>query len=86
MIKKRLFNDGVLDERGFIHLERAQRLRMQACPFSSDSDGVVTNFCGDWCPLFGEPDTVTTRTKKLSSINICNDTELVFRKFEDNRK
>jgi len=36
-----------IDEKGLLHLERSNRLKLQYCPFTEPGTG-----CGDWCPLF----------------------------------
>jgi hypothetical protein len=41
----------VIDNAGFLELERAGKLKKQNCPFTEDYP-----LCGDWCPHFGEPD------------------------------
>jgi hypothetical protein len=42
----------IIDEHGDLYIKRVVRLKKQTCPF--DADGTL---CGDWCPLFGEPET-----------------------------
>lgn len=34
---------------GNLEIERAGKFKAQVCPFRALDD-----FCGDWCPLFGE--------------------------------
>jgi len=41
----------VIDKAGLLYLERAGKLKGQACPFASEETS-----CGHWCPHFGEPD------------------------------
>ena len=40
-----------IDERGALHIERAGLWRRQDCPRATGN-----RYCGDWCPLFGEPE------------------------------
>ena len=34
---------------GWLQIERGKERRTMLCPFSKGA------YCGDWCPLFGEP-------------------------------
>lgn len=43
-----------IEENGFLRIERAGNLKSQFCPFTIGEEARV-NDCGDWCPLFGEP-------------------------------
>ena len=40
---------GKISETGDLSIERAGKLKPQGCPTQEE------NYCGDWCPLFGEP-------------------------------
>lgn len=45
--------NGKIDKDGFLHIERAGRMKRQECPFHEklcNRDGFIP--CGDWCPLF----------------------------------
>jgi len=42
---------GRIEEDGFFVLERGGAFKDQTCPFNSGD-----TYCGDWCPLFGEPE------------------------------
>lgn len=42
-----------IDEKGRLQIERAGAMKAQWCPYS---EGVSQALCGDWCPMFGEPD------------------------------
>lgn len=43
------FEQGVIDESGYLSIFRAGRLKKQYCPYQSEER------CGDWCPNFSEP-------------------------------
>lgn len=48
---------GKINKDGFLHIQRGAELKAQSCPhgpYPAYSDR--TTLCGDWCPLFGEPD------------------------------
>ncbi len=54
-----------IDKDGSLAIERNGVFRWQSCPFTLHHDHPLTSplrgfqrDCGDWCPLFGEPDTV----------------------------
>ncbi len=40
-----------IDKDGALGIERAGEMLHQDCPFHKSA-----RYCGDWCPLFGEPD------------------------------
>ena len=42
-----------IDKNGYLHLERAGKLRPQDCPFAAFPAG-DRGYCGDWCPHFGD--------------------------------
>jgi len=42
------------DENGYLEIERAGRFVFQYCPL--DPGNPYQSRCGDWCPLFGEPE------------------------------
>ena len=45
--------DGKIDNEGYLWILRGKQGKPQDCPFdTSDS----ARACGDWCPLFGEPE------------------------------
>lgn len=77
---------GKIDENGWLNIERAGEMKEQECPFA--------NMCGDWCPLFGEPDTTITKIafmggtlvneKAETRLKICR-AELLFDEFSDER-
>lgn len=41
-----------IDKFGHLNLERGGKMKGQFCPH----DRNLSNACGDWCPLFREPD------------------------------
>ena len=41
------------DKNGVLEIERGGRFEPQTCPFDQLKP---PNYCGDWCPLFGEPE------------------------------
>jgi len=57
-----------IDRKGCLWVRRGNELKMQFCPFQSLEEDV---YCGDWCPLFGEPFILFDATLK-----ICQDKEL----------
>jgi len=40
---------GLINKDGLLKIERAGVVKPQGCPKLAD------DYCGDWCPLFGEP-------------------------------
>lgn len=78
---------GKIDKHGFLYIERNNQYKEQECPTQEE----VTR-CGDWCPLFGEPDLIPKLIKSESipeflknSLNLCHKT-LYFDHFTDERK
>ena len=73
-----------ISDKGFLRIERAGKMKTQSCPYHPDT------FCGDWCPLFGEPvylvfaDQHLNQTK-TSYIKLCQNI-LYADKIIDNRK
>ena len=39
-----------IDKKGVLEIERAGTFKKSTCPFED------TEYCGDWCALFGEPE------------------------------
>lgn len=68
---------GEINMYGALSIERAGKMRYQDCPHQQGED----NGCGDWCPMFREPEVIGPM---LNKIEICNNT-LFFNKFEDKR-
>jgi hypothetical protein len=64
---------GKIDKNGFLHIERRGKMIMQRCPHS------VQDGCGDWCPLFGEPEFISCGKEKR--LELCGKT-LIFDNLE----
>jgi hypothetical protein len=71
---------GKIDNRGSLYIERGGVIKRQFCPYAGIPDNVD---CGDWCPLFGEPE--ESIDNKLFYLDICRETLLVFDSFTDER-
>lgn len=75
---------GKICSQGFLHIERAGELKPQGCPYSVHA----SSRCGDWCPLFSEPEPLLpecTAKPNGASICICDCHTVVFYEFEDER-
>ena len=72
--------NGKIASSGVLFIERAGTLTEQACPFSSMSPSA---FCGDNCPLFGEPQPHDNGNQ--TRIEICQGRILSFKKLIDER-
>lgn len=44
-----------INKNGFLNLERNGVFKPQLCPKQAMPSSESDVFCGDWCPLFGEP-------------------------------
>ena len=51
----------------YLKIKRRDRYVKQLCPFNSDME-----FCGDWCPLFGE--LVHNKQSSVTSLSLCQKT------------
>jgi len=75
---------GKIEKSGCLQIERAGKLKDQDCPFNSEAVR-----CGDHCPLFGEPEQYLDGTNGREhtgwSLKICQDRELRFETFTDER-
>ena len=49
-----------INKKGHLEIKRAGKFKLQSCPY-----GIEFCFCGDWCPLFQEPDYGTLETDKV---------------------
>lgn len=81
---------GKIDDKGFLHIKRGKNFKKLGCPFlnavvDDSRDGVFYAFCGDWCAKFGEPDRTQGVHMGRIYIEICNQQDLVFEEFEDER-
>ena len=68
-----------INQDGFLSIERAGILQRQYCPFQAAEE---SQECGDWCPMFGEPD---IWSQNLVSISICNGKTIKLELLEDHR-
>ena len=82
MEQKRIKMKGKIDEHGFLHIYRKNDYKIQCCPF----DMKIGSICGDWCPLFSEPEKIRNGLKEYWKIDICNGKSLIFEEFKDERK
>jgi hypothetical protein len=58
-----------LDKHGKLLIERAGNLKFQSCPrITTEGKWII---CGDWCPLFGEPEEVSLITISFIKLEIC---------------
>lgn len=60
-----------IDKDGLLHIKRREKDEMQKCPYHCDNEGYKTA-CGDWCPLFGDPDTYKDEDCEMDMLQICN--------------
>jgi len=79
--------NGKIDARGWLHIERAGSMKAQECPIFGDARNVDSVRCGDWCPLFGEPEKQETSFPEgcHTTILLCHERELTFDTFTDER-
>ena len=54
----------LIGDAGFLSIERAGKMRQQTCPMLVDA------WCGDWCPMFGEP-TLSDNPETCGSLDLC---------------
>lgn len=60
-----------IDCNGTLHIQRADKYwKEQMCPFVATAVKWRTQ-CGDWCPLFGEPNTYQTEPP-ISDVVLCH--------------
>jgi len=43
-----------ITQRGFLKILRGNTWKLQICPFASNGESEIA--CGDWCPMFREPE------------------------------
>jgi hypothetical protein len=74
-----------IDKNGYLHIERAGRMKKQSCPCRSGKLGEFME-CGDWCPLFSEP--FYTDENRIVHIGLCHRTKISCKTadFTDERK
>ena len=61
--------EGIINSLGYLYIRRAGTNKAQVCPFFTDIPSEPQQYCGDWCPLFEEPEfertaEYNTRTKE----------------------
>ena len=85
---------GKIVKEGWLQIQRKGEFKEQYCPKRIEH---IERLCGDWCPLFGEPEVQHFTNTELSNghqivndrkivINICQDKQLRFDEFEDERE
>jgi hypothetical protein len=60
---------------GFLLIKRATEFKKQLCPRQKIT-GTGDIKCGDWCPLFGDPENTTDKRRKieLQTLTLCHGT------------
>jgi hypothetical protein len=90
---------GMITSTGKLAIERRSGMRAQGCPMGDHNahPGYGYTRCGDWCPLFGEPQQVPVYKMKFmdivvddskpmqTEIELCKRT-LTFTEFSDERE
>jgi len=63
-----------IDKTGVLHIERAGKMKAQACLYASNPS-TLEKCCGDWCPAFGGPHTNTNLLGKdtVVSVYLCKE-------------
>ena len=64
-----------INTNGFLLIKRATEFKKQLCPRQKIT-GTGDIKCGDWCPLFGEPENTTDKRRKveLQTLTLCHGT------------
>jgi hypothetical protein len=58
-----------IDSKGFLKIQRGTNFKKVACPLT------INGWCGDWCALFGEPETMLDHeAKPYISLELCKKT------------
>ncbi len=74
--------EGKINEYGGLEIKRLNKMKGQLCPFQTESEAS----CGDWCPLFGEPDFKNYENGKSEChIQLCHEF-IHFDNFTDERE
>jgi len=77
---------GMLNKTGYLYIERGpkEEMKRQYCPYAHHQLGEIKGqmACGDWCPLFGEPNKQNNGKTKIS---FCDMSFRLFDEFEDQR-
>jgi len=59
-----------INKNGHLLIKRANKLKLQWCPKTTESSRNNMVECGDWCPLFGEPQ--INNVRETVSISLCD--------------
>ena len=72
---------GKIERNGYLYIFRpGVGFKYQSCPYDAGQHG--PSGCGDWCPLFGEPQGAPD---DLRTLRLCH-TNLMFDEFTDERE
>jgi hypothetical protein len=75
---------GKIDNNGWLRIERGGKEKLQECPFTQKTfqvnDLTIREPCGDWCPLFDEPE----KRPKCTYLILCH-RMIEFAEFTDER-
>jgi len=78
---------GAIEKNGYLWIERAGKIKKQYCPHDVVGEDVIG--CGDWCPMFGEPEQVYTMKNaqrgEVVGLQICR-VRFSFHEFVDKRQ
>ncbi len=69
-----------INEDGFLQILRGAEYKYQYCPY-----GEASFRCGDWCPLFGQPEDLGARDNDFLSLTLCQ-TVLTPEEIKDERR
>lgn len=79
-----MIHKALIDTDGLLSLERAGSLLLQMCPHGINRvKGDLFCFCGDWCPLFSEPE---LKGFECEELHLCNGKVVKVRYVDDLRK
>lgn len=72
-----------IDKAGYLYLERGEKMKLQYCPKQDNEEGSP---CGDWCPLFLEPEHENIPAQVV--LTICEGLEFITKEefFTDERE
>ena len=75
--------EGKITEQGTLQIKRGSALKNQFCPYASSTATSEEKWCGDWCPLFSEPENINGSTY----LSLCRGRHIFPKgKFTDERK
>jgi len=66
-----------INKNGYLEIFRKNSYKIQGCPYGVNRD------CGDWCPLFCEPVSLSGEHNNPTFLKICNAEFDVFRWSEE---